>query len=57
MCSKIKNNSDSVLHWVRQVTGRYNQIKNLKEIENKYGSSEWLDWLGTRRFRQLAGLC
>ena len=33
MCSKIENNSDSVSHWVRQVTGRYNRIKNRKEIE------------------------
>ena len=35
MCSIIENNSDSVSHWVRQVTGRYNRIKNRKEIENK----------------------
>ena len=42
MCFKIKNNSDSASHWVRQVTGRYKQIKNRKEIESKYGSSECL---------------
>ena len=42
MYSKIKNNSDSVSHWVRQVTGRYKQIKNRKGIESKYGFSECL---------------
>ena len=36
MCSKIENNSDSVSHWVRQVTGRCNQMKKLKRDWNIY---------------------
>ena len=41
MCSKIKNISDTVSHWVRQVTGRYKQIKNRKEKVNMGPVSVW----------------
>ena len=38
---KIKSDSDSVSQWVRQVSGRYKQNKNQREIESKWVQSVW----------------